>query len=173
METLDQGLAAALVLVGLAAMLFGVAALWRSVANGKAHQQELQLERESHDLAFERMRDRAARHRGQNDLMLALIPAGTALLGHWLGRRSLQPMPDPYLAPWGCIPKPPPPVAPPFNDDDDDTVELDLRSLLDAATELGLDRWLTNLMRNAKASEATATEDDDPEPTPSVAPGMS
>lgn len=172
METLDQGLATALVLVGLAAMLFGVAALWRAVANAKAHQQELRLEQEAHERASERFRERATRDRGQSDLLLALIPAGTALLGHWLGRQSLPPSLDPYPAPClDCIPRPPRPMPSPL--DDDETIEIDLRSLLDAFAELGFDRWLANLMRSAKASPAQAPVDDDPEPTPGVAPGMS
>ncbi|MCX4244201.1 hypothetical protein [Paraliomyxa miuraensis] len=172
METLDQGLATALVLLGIAAMLFGVAALWRSVSDAKAHQQALALDRESHEMA---LGDRVAQERSQRELLLALIPAGTALLGHWLGARSTPPPPAPYSAPcMGCIPKPPRPEPPPLDEDDDGTIELDLRSLLDAAMELGIDRWLANLTRGTKANQAEAPEDDDdPEPTPSVVPGMS
>ena len=169
MEPLHQGLSTALVLLGIAALLFGVSALWRSVSNAKAHQQELLLEREAHERASERFRERAERDRGQNDLLLALIPAGTALLGHWLGRRSLPSSIDPYPEPCtGYIPKPPRPM-----DDDRQIIELDLRELLDAVMELGVEKWLADLRPNAQADDDAAPVDDQPEPTPSVAQAVS
>ncbi|MCX4239081.1 hypothetical protein [Paraliomyxa miuraensis] len=164
METLDQGLAAALVLLGIAAMLYGVATLWRSVTDAKAQQQVLALDKESREMAFE---DRVTRERSQRELIQALIPAGTALVGHWLGRQSLPTPPDPLAAPCvGCIPKPPP-------NHDDGTIEIDLHSLVDALGEIGFYRWLETQKYGATANAAEAAEHDDLEPTPDVVPGMS
>jgi hypothetical protein len=167
MEALYQGASTALVLLGLAALLLGLAALWRSAADAKAQQQSLQLERTAHEQAAERRRERAAQDERRLGLLYALAPAAAAVLGHWLGRRRL-----PHeLAPWaGCIPRPPCPVPPPL--DDDTHVEIDLETVLQGVAELGLDRWLATVMRDARDGRVAPPVDDDIEPTPAVVHGM-
>lgn len=186
MEAIHQGVSAALVLVGLAALLFGVAALWRVVGNAKAREQELRLDRDAHEMAAERFRERAARDRSRLDLLYTLVPAGTVLLGHWLGSQSGRHGYEGLGLPWGgfprgscpgwdeCIPRPRGSVAPADEDDDEMHVELDLGSLFEAISETGFGEWLSNVMRGAKrnrtAASGASAPDDDAEltPTPTV-----
>lgn len=168
MEALYQGASTALVLLGLAALLLGVAALWRSAADAKAHQQELELERASHELAAQRLRERVAQDESRFDLLHALAPAATAMLGHWLGSRSQRHELAPSM---GCIPRPPLTV-PPLDDDDDTHVEIDLEPILQSIVELGFDRWLATVMHDARTGRAAPPVDDQLEPTPTVVHGM-
>lgn len=162
MEALHQGASAALVLVGLAALLFGIATLWRAAGQLRVQQQELAYERDLHEHAAQQRRERADRDRRRLDLVYALVPAATAALGHWLGSRSVPhglglPAPMPPCA--GCIPRPTRPPTPPLFDEDDAHVELDLESLLEALSNSELGAWISSTMRAAKANRAA--DDDD------------
>ncbi|MCX4240205.1 hypothetical protein [Paraliomyxa miuraensis] len=162
METLDQGLATALVLLGVAAVLYGVATLYRSVTDSKAQQQELQLEVESRARAAERVREHAARHKERDDLLLALLPAGAALVGHWLGRQG----PDPLASCMGCIPKPPRPTPSPRQEEGHHrTVEIDGNQLLESLEEAGFAHWLAVQVRKATVLVEEELAHDDPNPT--------
>lgn len=169
MEALHQGISAALVLLGIAAMLFGIATLWRAVGQTRASQQELQLDRALNERASERLRDRAEQHRRRFDLVHALLPAATAALGHWLGSQSGRhgrEVPSPAGC-YGCIPRPMPPFAP---EDDDEHIELDVGSLLEALSDTPLGEWLSRVMQGAKANHATAPDEADFVNMPTTAP---
>lgn len=162
MEALHQGASTALVLVGLAALLYGLGALWRAVSQARAEQQDLALERDMRERVAQHRREQAEDARRAREMLFALVPAATTALGHWLGSRSAQStqnardLPGP-LGCGGCIPRPMPPFAP--VDDDDTHVELDLESLLDALSESDFGDWLASKMRAAKARRAPADDD--------------
>ena len=143
MEILDLGVAAALVLLGVAAMLYGAATLYRSVTDAEVQRRELELELDSRARASERFRERVARDREHGDLLQALIPVGAALVGHWLGRQG-TPEPDPIAPPCRG-----PTAKAPTDDDDADMVDL----LVDALGELWLNNWLTSQLLNGKAAK--------------------
>lgn len=163
MEALHQGASTALVLVGLAALLYGLGALWRAVSQARAEQQDLALERDLRERVAQHRREQAEDARRVREMLFALVPAATTALGHWLGSRSAQrtqharDLPGPPGCA-GCIPRPMPPFAP-VEDDDDTHVELDLESLLDALSEPDLGHWLASTMRAAKARRAPADGD--------------
>jgi len=160
MDALHQGASAALVLVGLAALLYGLAALWRTVAQARADQQDLTLERDLRERAAQHRREQAEDARRARDMLFALVPAATAALGHWLGSRSARSLPDlpGPLGCGGCIPRPMPPFAP-VEDDDDTHVELDLESLLEALSDSDFGDWIASKMRAAKARRAPSDDD--------------
>lgn len=162
MEALHQGASAALVLVGLAALLFGIATLLRATGQSRVQQQELAYERELHEHAAQHRRERAERDQRWIDLAYALVPTATAAVGHWLGSRSVPhglglPAPMPPCA--GCIPRPTRPPTPPLLDEDDAHVELDLESLLEALSHSDLGEWISSTMRAARANRAAADDD--------------
>lgn len=160
MEALHQGASTALVLVGLAALLYGLASLWRAVGQARAEQHCFALERDLHERHAQSRRERAEHDRRWFDLAHALVPAASAALGHWLGSRSARSIPNLPGPPGcgGCIPRPMPPFAP-VEDDDDTHVELDLESLFEALSDSDLGEWIASKMRAAKARRAPADDD--------------
>lgn len=160
MDALYQGASAALVLVGLAALLYGLGALWRAVSQARAEQQDLALERDMRERVAQHRREQAEDARRARDMLFALVPAATAALGHWLGSRSARSfpdLPDPRGCA-GCIPRPMPPYAP-VEEDDDTHVELDLESLLEALSDSDFGDWIASKMRAAKARRTPADDD--------------
>lgn len=173
MDALYQGASAALMLVGLAAMLGGIAMLWRAVGWVRAEQGQLSLDEAAHQQATQRAEAEAEANRQRMEMVQTLLPAATAALGHWLGsqsgRHDREDYPPPGI-PCGCRSAQPPIGSPPYGDwirsarDDEDTqVELDLDSLLDSVAESRIGDWLIDLIRQANASPLTTTAAPEPD----------
>ena len=174
METLDHGASAALVLAGLAVMMMGIAALLWAVGRLRAVQGHLALEQACSDRAQARLQAQADEHRQRMELVQALLPAATGLLGHWLGHRSgrhdREELPPPPLS--ACCGHPRPPMGSPLyapTDDDETQVELDLDSLLESLSASSFGDWLLDLMQQAKAATPSTTPTPEPGPGPDLA----
>lgn len=169
MDALYQGASAAMMLVGIAALLAGIGWLWRAIGLNRVDQGQLALDEASQRRALRRIEAQAESDQRRMALVQALMPAATALLGHWLGSQSGRharedDTPDFDLHCHGCARRPL--WAPPAHDDEE-TVELDLASLIDSLRESGFATRIADLLAQAKASPEASTPT--PEPGPEAA----
>ncbi|MEM7160698.1 MAG: hypothetical protein AAF799_48120 [Myxococcota bacterium] len=172
MEALHQGASIALLLAGVAAALLGLSALWWVAGRVRTSDGELALQRDRYEQSKVRRQERVRTEQQRIELVRGLLPAATALVGHWLGNRSAQagtglppslrfgrddgptfdppsprrPRPEPELPDEG----PPSLSRPPA--DEETQIELDLPSMLAALEEAGFGDWIASVMRAAKAS---------------------
>ena len=161
MEALLQGGSAALVLLGLAVLLLGLATLWRAVASSRVQQHELAYERELHQHAAQQRRERAEHEQRWLDLAYSLVPTAAAVAGHWLGSRSGRlGLGSRGSGGCGCIRRPMPVPGP--LDEDDSHVELDLDSLLEALGQTDLGAWISSKARATSPDPVPADDDDVP-----------
>ena len=158
-----------MMLVGLAALLAAIGWLWRAIGLNRVGQGQLALDEASQRRALRRVEAQTEGERQRMALVQALLPAATALLGHWLGSQSErraqeEDRPDFDLHCHGCARQP---LWEPTAYSDEETVELDLASLLESLRESGFGGRLFDLIAQAKASPEASTPT--PEPGPEAA----